>query len=151
MHERIQAVSRRGTIGQMAAAVLAAGLGIAPPAWGQAPAYPTKPVHIIVTFTPGGAPDILGRILADKLGQALIAPLGLAKGQRLIIVPHGPLHYLPFQALRLDGKYLIQRNPMSIAPSISVAARLGVSRPPGSLMYSASISGLAAIVRAAAA
>ncbi len=70
MHERIQAVSRRGTIGQMAAAVLAAGLGIAPPAWGQAPAYPTKPVHIIVTFTPGGAPDILGRILADKLGQA---------------------------------------------------------------------------------
>ena len=61
---------------------------------------------------------------ADKLGQALIAPLGLAKGQRLIIVPHGPLHYLPFQALRVDGAYLIERHPVAVEPSASVAARL---------------------------
>ena len=33
--------------------------------------WPTKPVRIVVTFTPGGAPDILARILADKWGQSL--------------------------------------------------------------------------------
>ena len=35
------------------------------------PAWPTKPVKIIVTFPPGGAPDTLARVLADKWGQAL--------------------------------------------------------------------------------
>jgi tripartite-type tricarboxylate transporter receptor subunit TctC len=32
--------------------------------------YPNKPIHIIVTFTPGGAPDILARLLAERLGVA---------------------------------------------------------------------------------
>jgi tripartite-type tricarboxylate transporter receptor subunit TctC len=34
-------------------------------------AWPTKPIRIVVTFPPGGAPDTLARILADKW-----APLG---------------------------------------------------------------------------
>jgi tripartite-type tricarboxylate transporter receptor subunit TctC len=34
-------------------------------------AWPTKPVKIVVTFTPGGAPDTLARILADKWSQSL--------------------------------------------------------------------------------
>jgi len=29
-----------------------------------------KPIHIIVTFTPGGAPDILARLIGDKLSVA---------------------------------------------------------------------------------
>lgn len=66
---------------------------------------------------------------ADKLGQVLIAPLGLASGQRLIVVPHGPLHYLPFQALRVNGKYLIETHPMSISPSMSIAAQLASRSP----------------------
>jgi tripartite-type tricarboxylate transporter receptor subunit TctC len=33
-------------------------------------AYPDKPIHIAVGFTPGGAPDILGRLLAEKLNAA---------------------------------------------------------------------------------
>lgn len=42
------------------------------PALAQTAAWPVKPVRIIVTFPPGGAPDTLARILADKwsaLGQ----------------------------------------------------------------------------------
>ena len=70
------------------------------------------------------APEVGG-----KIGQLLLAPLELPAGKRLVIVPHGPLHYLPFQALRLDGQYLIERNPISIAPSISIAARLAQRTP----------------------
>ena len=67
--------------------------------------------------------------IGDQIGQLLLAPLGVEAGKRIVIVPHGPLHYLPFQALRLDGQYLIERNPISIAPSISIAARLAERTP----------------------
>jgi CHAT domain-containing protein len=66
---------------------------------------------------------------ADKLGAALIAPLGLVPGQRLVVVPHGALHYLPFQALRTDGRYLIERHPVAVAPSISIAVQLAQRTP----------------------
>ena len=48
---------------------------IAPFAGAQAQAaWPTRPVRIIVTFPPGGAPDTLARVLAEKwasLGQTV--------------------------------------------------------------------------------
>jgi len=51
--------------------IAAAALCAAQPAFAQsATAYPNKPIHIIVTFTSGGAPDILGRLIGDKLSTA---------------------------------------------------------------------------------
>ena len=44
---------------------------LVPAAHGQTAPWPARPVKIVVTFPPGGAPDTLARILADKWSQAL--------------------------------------------------------------------------------
>src|SRR5262249_32570536 len=56
---------------------LAAGataLAFAPHA-ARAQAYPTQPVRILVGFTPGVAPDITGRLLADQFSAAWGKPV----------------------------------------------------------------------------
>jgi tripartite-type tricarboxylate transporter receptor subunit TctC len=43
----------------------------------EAPAqqYPTKPVHMIISFTPGSSTDIVGRIVAQKLSEMWNQPV----------------------------------------------------------------------------
>ncbi len=58
-----------------------------------------------------------------ELYEILIRPVeGHIAGKRhLVVVPHGALHYLPFQALRFpDGRYLIDSFTVSYLPSASV-------------------------------
>src|ERR1041384_7297254 len=37
----------------------------------QAQPFPSRPVHLIVAYSPGGTGDVVARIVADKLGAAL--------------------------------------------------------------------------------
>jgi tripartite-type tricarboxylate transporter receptor subunit TctC len=57
-------------------AIAAASFCAAGQAQAQAAAnYPNKPIHIIVTFTSGGAPDILARVIGEKLSAAWGQPV----------------------------------------------------------------------------
>ena len=37
--------------------------------------YPAKAVHMIIPFPPGGATDIIGRVVSQKLGERLGQPV----------------------------------------------------------------------------
>ena len=51
----------------MGGSALVAALSLTAAPLASAQAYPNKPVKIIVTFPPGGTPDIYGRVLAQEL------------------------------------------------------------------------------------
>src|SRR5947208_5584939 len=57
----------------------------------------------------------------ETLYSELIAPLRpFFQGKHLIVVPHGPLHFLPFHALRNGEEYLCDSFTVSYAPSATV-------------------------------
>lgn len=61
----------------------------------------------------------------SRLHHLLWSPLGRALEEyepirRLILVPHGPLHYLPFQALYDGHAYLIEKYELSYLPGSSL-------------------------------
>ena len=74
------------------------------------------------------------RAESKAMGKALLGPVLALLGPgvtRLIIVPDGPLHRVPWDALRLDDeRYVVERFSIAIAPS---AGTLGVlwRRPRG--------------------
>ena len=57
----------------LAASVAAIAFAAAAPASAQT--YPAKPVRVIVTFAPGGAGDITGRLVGDKLSELWKQPV----------------------------------------------------------------------------
>lgn len=64
---RTRALLRAGVCAALAAPQAAA----QPAASATAPSYPVKPVRMVIGFPPGGGTDIVGRIVALKLGEAL--------------------------------------------------------------------------------
>jgi len=61
------------------------------------------------------------RYYLRRLYDLLLRPLeGLLDGRRLVVVPHGMLHYVPFHALDDGTGYIIERREVSYAPSASI-------------------------------
>ena len=70
------------------------------------------------------------RFHLKELYDELIAPIRARwTGDHLVIVPHGPLHYVPFQALHDGASYLIDEFTISYAPSASIFS-LCQNKPP---------------------
>lgn len=63
--------------------------------------------------------EVNARGLLKRLYDLLIAPAAgaLAEVERLVIVPYGPLHYLPFHALYDGAQYLVQSHTLRYLPS----------------------------------
>jgi tripartite-type tricarboxylate transporter receptor subunit TctC len=53
----------------------ATGLALAWAAPSFAQSYPSRPIHIIVAFAPGGPVDVVARVMADKLQEVLGQPM----------------------------------------------------------------------------
>ncbi|HUQ82411.1 MAG TPA: CHAT domain-containing protein, partial [Gemmatimonadaceae bacterium] len=80
------------------------------------------------------------------LHRTLIGPIrrvgALVAGNRLVIVPHGPLAYLPFAALRDpdDGSYLVERYSLLHLPSAAVLVALRAAEPENARSSGSAIS-----------
>ena len=73
------------------------GLLAALPSWGQAPAYPTKPIRFIVPLAPGGGADTFARFLARPMSQSL--------GQQVIVENR------PGGSGMIGGEYVVRSTP----------------------------------------
>ena len=95
------------------AAALAALVVLAAPSLAQAPAWPTKPVKIVIAYPPGGSTDIAGRLLADKLTKNL--------GQQFVVENRagagGTIGALSVVRADPDGYTLL----LAASPEVSIA------------------------------
>jgi CHAT domain-containing protein len=67
-----------------------------------------------------------GKALHDRLIRPLLADL---KGRKIVIAPHGVLHYLPFTALWDGEGYLVDRFSLRLIPSASALVYLRTGQP----------------------
>ncbi len=61
------------------------------------------------------------RYSSSTFYKLLVEPVrGMITAKRLFIIPHSWLHYIPFQALQKEDKYLIEEFAITYAPSVTI-------------------------------
>lgn len=106
-------------------AILAIAVACAPDAYAQTPspasgagkapdAWPARTIHMIVTFPPGSSPDLVGRMLNDKLGAAL--------GQTVIVENR------PGAGGNLGTKLIAKAAPDGYTIGLSIGGPLAVNK-----------------------
>ena len=136
MTTRFTSPARRKLVAT-AALSLAASLATFAPAqsWAQA-AWPNKPVRLVVPYAPGGANDILARVLAEKLSPVLGQPVlvenkpgagamvgsdfvakAAPDGYTLLMAASGPMVFNPVLVAKLPYNPLTDLAPISIVGS----------------------------------
>src|SRR5262249_19042585 len=89
-----------------------------------ASALPGAIARLVALLEAGDDPGDLARTLGDALLAPAVADLA-PEVTRLVIIPDGPLYRVPWDALRLaDGRRVVDRFAVSIAPSAAVVAAL---------------------------
>ena len=85
----------------------------------------------------------LAHRILKRLYSILIEPLTLQRynPQKLVIVPYGVLHYLPFHILYDGTNYLIQKHDIVILPTAGLAVQPAPKRGPGTLILANSWEG----------
>jgi tetratricopeptide (TPR) repeat protein len=80
--------------------------------------------RLVALIESGENPEALERDLARAVLHPALAAAGPAV-TKLVIVPDGPLHRMPWDVLRLtDGRYAAEQYTIGIVPSAAIAARL---------------------------
>ncbi len=105
----------------VALAVSSFGLGLSPGAAAQAPAYPTKPIRMLVGFAPGGAADYVARAMGDALGKAMGQPIVVENraGAGSSIAAEAAAKAAP------DGYTVLIASPSSISVNPALNPKLG--------------------------
>lgn len=84
----------------------------------------------------------LAQRILGRLHACLIAPLGPKEShRRLIFVPFGALHFLPFHLLHDGNHYLIEKHETVILPAAGLTVRQPPRRAPGALALAHSWDG----------
>jgi len=85
----------------------------------------------------------LAQRILKRLYSLLIEPLALHEYEprKLIIVPYGGLHYLPFNILYNGSSYMIEKYEVVILPAAGLATRPALKRDPGALILANSWEG----------
>lgn len=125
----------RRLTGWVLALLVTAGL----PAWAATPdtVFPSRPVTIVVPYTPGGSPDVLARAIAQQLSQRWAQPVvvenrpgaggniaaayvarAAADGYTLLMGSDGPLAINPFIYGRLPFDPLQDFAPAALLASV---------------------------------
>jgi CHAT domain-containing protein len=69
------------------------------------------------------------RDATTKLSAALLSGIDVAGDRPLTMIPHGVLHYIPFEVLPVGDRLLVERHAVSYAPSLNALVQLRRSPP----------------------